>query len=174
MAVSKPREFLSQTLIFPIFVLMLLAGLITYAVVLGSGGSASPAASHVAQRTPLATGVAFVSPLDGDTVTNPVSAHMAIAGIRYQRQGEPVQAGYGHLGVVVDGAVPSAGATFTADPTHIDLSDGSYVTTLPTLSPGSHTLTVVWANANEVISAPLLADTIHITVTPPVTAAPTG
>src|ERR1700694_5176602 len=102
MPVSKPREFLSQALIFPIFVLVFCAGLIAYAAVRDSGGSASPAASHVAPGAPLgptvAPGVAFVSPLDGDTVTNPVSAHMAIAGIRYQRQGDPVQAGYGHLG----------------------------------------------------------------------------
>jgi hypothetical protein len=39
------------------------------------------------------------------------------------------------------------------------------VTTLQTLAPGPHTLTVVWAYADDVITTPLLSQTIHISVT---------
>jgi hypothetical protein len=38
------------------------------------------------------------------------------------------------------------------------------VTTLQTLAPGLYTLTAVWANADDVITTPLLTQTIHITV----------
>jgi hypothetical protein len=38
------------------------------------------------------------------------------------------------------------------------------VTTLQTLVPGPHTLTAVWANADDFITTPLLTQTIHITV----------
>jgi Domain of unknown function (DUF4399) len=111
---------------------------------------------------PLPASVEFSTLQDGAAVNNPVS--VAIGGIRYQKQGDPVQAGYGHLRLIVDGRNPCGGDGFAADVTHIDLIDGSHVTTLQTLAPGLYTLTAVWANADDVITTPLLTQTIHITV----------
>jgi Domain of unknown function (DUF4399) len=166
--VSKLREILNQLPILTILALVFLAGLITYAVVEGSGsgsgasGGPTPALHSIQTLPPAA--VEFSALRDGDAVNNPVSVAMDVGGVRYQKAGGPVQAGYGHLGLIIDGPTPAAGDRFVADATHIDLSDGSHVTTLPTLAPGPHTLTAIWANADDVITAPLLTKTIHITV----------
>ena len=163
--VSKLREILSQLPILTILALVLLAGLISYAVVEGSGSVLTrPTPALHSIQTPIPPSVEFSTLQDGVTVSNPVYVAMAIGGIRYQKAGEPVQTGYGHLGLIVDGATPATGDRFVADLTHIDLIDGSHVTTLQTLAPGPHTLTAVWANADDVITTPLLTQTIHITV----------
>jgi hypothetical protein len=166
--VSRLREILSELPILTILALVFLAGLITYAVVDGSGSgssaSARPTPALHSIQTPLPASVEFSTLRDGATVNNPVSVAMAIGGIRYQTAGEPVRAGYGHLGLIVDGPTPAAGDRFVDDDAHIDLIDGSHVTTLQTLAAGPHTLTAVWANADDVITTPLLTQTIHITV----------
>jgi Domain of unknown function (DUF4399) len=166
--VSKLHEILSQLPILTMVALVFLAGLITYAAVEGSGNGSSASvptpALHSIQAPPPES-VEFSTLQDGDTVNNPVSVAMDIGGVRYQKAGEPVKAGYGHLGLIVDGLTPAAGDRFAADAMHIDLIDGSHVTTLQALSPGPHTLTAVWANADDVITTPLLTQTIHIAVT---------
>jgi Domain of unknown function (DUF4399) len=166
--VSKLREILSQLPILTILALVFLAGLITYAVVegsgSGSGASARPTPALHSIQTPLPLSIGFSTLRDGARVNNPVSVAMDIGGIRYQKAGDPVRAGYGHLGLIVDGPTPAAGDRFAADATHIDLIDGSHVTTLQALSSGPHTLTAVWANADDVIITPLLTQTVHITV----------
>ncbi len=166
---SKLREILRELPILTILALVFLAGLITYAVVDGSGSgnsaSARPTPALDSIQAPLPASVEFSTLQDGATVNNPVSVAMAIAGVRYQKQGDPVQAGYGHLGLIVDGPTPAAGDRFVADAAHIDLIDGSHVTTLQTLAPGPHTLTAVWTNADDVITTPLLSQAIHVTVT---------
>ena len=166
---KRLREILSQLPMLTIFALVFMAALITYAVLEGSGsGSSAPArptpALHSIQ-TPQPASVVFSTLQDGATVNNPVTVAMSIGGIRYQTAGATVAAGYGHLGLIVDGPTPAEGDKFVADATHINLIDGSHVTTLPTLAPGSHTLTAVWANADDVITTPLLSQTIHVTVT---------
>lgn len=142
-------------------------GLIAYAVARGSDDEPIVVASpSVTPGELVGAGVTFVSPLDGATVANPITVSMAIGGLRFQKAGEPVTPGFGHLGVVIDGPVPAEGATFTADATHIDLADASHVVTLPELTPGEHTLSVVFLNARNVSSGPLLSETIGITVAP--------
>ncbi len=154
----------------PILTLVAIAvfgGLIAYAVIRGSD-EADPTTTPVPQSSGIVqgTGVGFVSPLDGDTVSNPITVNMAVGGLRLQKASEPVTAGFGHLGVVIDGPVPAEGTTFTADATHLDLANAEHSATLPELTPGAHTLSVVFMNAANVSSGPLLAETIHITVEP--------
>jgi hypothetical protein len=167
--VSRLREILTQLPFLTIIALVFLAALITYAVVEGSASGSSdsgrPTPALHSIQTPLPAAVEFSTLQDGATVSNPLTVAMDVGGVRYQKAGDPVQAGYGHLGLIVDGPTPAAGDKFVDDVTHFDLIDGSHVTTLPTLAPGPHTLTAVWADANDVISTPLLSQTVHITVT---------
>lgn len=154
----------------PILTLVAIAifvGLIAYAVIRGSDdNSAQTASTSRPTGSVLGTGVGFVSPLDGDTVSNPITVNLAVGGLRLQKAGEPVTAGFGHLGIVIDGPVPAEGTTFTADATHLDLANAEHAATLPSLRPGAHTLSVVFMNAANVSSGPLLSETIHITVAP--------
>lgn len=166
---SKLREILSQLPFLTIIGLVFLAGLITYAVVEGSGSGSSDSGRptptlHSIQTAPLAS-VEFSTLKDGATVNNPLTVAMDVGGVRFQKAGATVAPGYGHLGLIVDGPTPAAGDKFVDDAAHIDLIDGSHVTTLPALVPGPHTLTVVWADAADVITTPFLSQTIHVTVT---------
>jgi hypothetical protein len=93
---------------------------------------------------------------------------MAIGGgLRFQPEGEAPQYLLGHLHVFIDDAAPSAGVTVTADDTHLDLADGSHKTTLPLLTPGSHTLTAVWTDSQNKTGDPVISSTITITVSLP-------
>jgi len=153
--------------ILTLVAIVLFGGLIAYAVVRGSDdGGERPAATLRPAGSVQGTGVGFVSPLDGDTVSNPITVNMAVGGLRLQKASEPVTAGFGHLGVVIDGPVPAEGTTFTADATHLDLANAEHAVTLPELTPGAHTLSVVFMNAGNVSSGPLLSETVHITVEP--------
>lgn len=157
--------------ILTVAAIAIFGGLIAYAVLRGSDeneriaavASPSPATSS---RNAFGAGVTFLSPLDGETVANPITVNMAIGGLRYQKAGEPVMPGFGHLGVIIDGEVTPEGETFVADATHIDLADASHTTTLPDLTAGDHTLSVVFLNSRNVSSGPVLSETIHITVAP--------
>jgi hypothetical protein len=173
MAFKGRLDTLRQAPFLTLFAIAIFVGLIAYAVLHGTGGSALPTETNGPRVSPLAPMVVFESPLDGSSVSNPVTVAMAIGGVRFQGPGEPAQPGYGHLGVIIDGATPAIGATFAADATHLDLSDGSHQLMLPPLSLGPHTLTAVFMNAADVISEPLVTATISITVTGS-TPAPTG
>jgi hypothetical protein len=167
--VKRLREILTQLPVLTILALVFLAALITYAVVEGSGSGSSdsrptPALHHI--QTPLPAVVEFSTLQDGVTVNNPLTVAMDVGGVRFQKAGATVAPGYGHLGLIVDGPTPAAGDKFVDDATHIDLIDGSHVTTLRALAPGPHTLTAVWADAGDTIATPLLSQTIHVTVTP--------
>jgi hypothetical protein len=154
--------------ILTLVAIVIFVGLIAYAIIRGSdeGSSTSvQASSHPPSGSVQATGVGFNSPRDGDTVSNPVQVAMVIGGLKYQKAGEPVTPGYGHLGVIIDGEVTPEGAKFVADATHLDRADASHTATLPTLAPGPHTLSVIFMNSKDVSNGPLVAETIHITVT---------
>lgn len=143
-------------------------GLIAYAVVRGSGDDgAKPVSTFGPTGSVQATGVGFNSPRDGDTVSNPVQVALVVGGLRLQKAIEPVTPGFGHLGVIIDGEVTPEGETFVADATHLDLADASHTLTLPDLTAGPHTLAVIFMNSKNVSNGPLIAETIHITVSPP-------
>lgn len=154
-------------LILTLAAIAIFVGLIAYAVLRGSDDGDVGKATPIQPTGSLqATGVGFNSPRDGDTVSNPVQVSLIIGGLRLQRAGEPVTPGFGHLGIVIDGEVPPEGADFVTDASHLDLTDASHTATLPNLTPGPHSLSVVFLNAKSVSHGPLISETIHITVPP--------
>ena len=106
----------------------------------------------------------FVSPRDGATVTNPINVRLAVAGVALVPATGAAQLGQGHLHVIIDGPAPAAGQAVPNDATHIDLADGSHTVTLPPLSPGPHTLTVVFGDSLHVVINPALSQTITVNV----------
>lgn len=152
----------------PFLALLVIAGvasLFAYTVLRGDDGHMEPPAGEiVAPRATIGPAVAFVSPLDGATVANPVEVRMAIAGLRFARTSEPAQRGHGHLVLIIDGAAPPAGEAVPRGPNIIHLDDASHVVTLPTMAPGRHTLTVLFADSNELFADATLTQTIEVTV----------
>lgn len=102
--------------------------------------------------------VFFISPADGDTVSNPVNIKFGIEGMSVVAAGIN-EAHSGHHHLLVDTGVPDTGLPIPADAQHIHFGDGSTTTEL-TLAPGDHTLRL------------LLGDHLHIPHDPPVVSDP--
>lgn len=98
--------------------------------------------------------VYFVTPADGDTVSNPVRVEFGIEGMSVAKAGDDVpHSGHHHL--IVDAELPDLGMPIPASDNYIHFGDGSTSTEL-TLAPGEHTLQL------------LLGDHLHIPHDPPV------
>jgi hypothetical protein len=102
--------------------------------------------------------VYFVSPTDGDTVSNPVRIEFGIEGMSVVPAGDMTEHS-GHHHLIVDADLPDPGMPIPADDNHIHFGDGSTATEL-TLAPGEHTLQLI------------LGDHLHIPHDPPVTSEP--
>jgi hypothetical protein len=118
------------------------------------------AAPAALPRTPSPedAGVYFVSPADGDTVSNPVRIEFGITGMSVVPAGDMTEHS-GHHHLIVDAELPDPGMPIPADDNHIHFGDGSSSTEL-TLEPGQHTLQLI------------LGDHLHIPHDPPVTSDP--
>ena len=107
------------------------------------------------ERTASASGatVFFISPADGETVSNPVRVVFGIEGMDVVAAGtDAPHSGHHHL--LIDSGLPDLGLPIPKDENHIHFGDGSTETEI-TLEPGQHTLQM------------LLGDHLHIPHDPP-------
>jgi hypothetical protein len=108
--------------------------------------------------SPAGAAVFFVTPGDGDTVSNPVTIEFGIDGMSVVAAGAH-QDHSGHHHLLVDTDPPEMGLPIPADASHFHFGDASTSTEL-TLAPGEHTLRL------------LLGDYLHIPHNPPVMSDP--
>jgi len=116
---------------------------------------ATEPAPALPDRTPAAEGAAvfFISPADGDTLSNPVKVVFGIEGMTVVPAGTHApDSGHHHL--LIDSDLPDFGFPIPKDSHHIHFGDGSTETEI-TLEPGQHTLQM------------LLGDHLHIPHDPP-------
>ena len=129
----------------------------------------SAAAEHAAQSeadpvalprttSPEDARVFFISPADGDTVSNPIKVEFGIEGMEVARAGDN-RPNSGHHHLLIDTGLPNLGMPIPADQQHIHFGDGSTSTEI-TLPAGQHTLRM------------LLGDHQHIPHDPPVVSEP--
>jgi hypothetical protein len=110
-----------------------------------------------------ATGVHFVSPVDGATVSSTFAVVMAASGVKVEPAGE-IHENAGHLHILVDEDFVPAGEVLINDATHLHFGKGQLTTTL-TLTAGIHVLGLQLANgAHMALDDPRLQDSITITV----------
>lgn len=107
--------------------------------------------------------VFFVSPADGETVSNPVRIVFGIAGMAVVPAGtDAPHSGHHHL--LIDTDVPDTGLPIPKDENHIHFGDGSTETEI-TLPPGEHTLQMLLGDHLHIPhDPPLISDIITITV----------
>ena len=99
-------------------------------------------------------------------VQNPVTVRMAIGGgLAYQPESEAPEAGKGHLHVLIDTPMPLPLDTVPSDDSHIDLADGGYKLTLPTLEPGEHVITAIWTNSHNEVGPTVVYSRVKLNVT---------
>lgn len=108
------------------------------------------------ERTSSADGARlfFITPSDGERVTNPVRLEFGLSGMAVVPAGD-ASPDSGHHHLIVDSPLPDFDRPIPKDQNHIHFGDGSSATEL-TLSPGQHTLQL------------LLADHLHLPHDPPV------
>jgi hypothetical protein len=120
--------------------------------------AATPAEQPTLSRSTATEGatVFFITPADGETVSNPVRIEFGIEGMSVVAAGvNETHSGHHHL--IIDADLPeNLGLPIPADENYIHFGDASTSTEV-TLEPGQHTLRL------------LLGDHLHIPHDPPVT-----
>lgn len=107
--------------------------------------------------------VFFITPADGDTVSNPVRIEFGIEGMTVAKAGDQ-QPNSGHHHLLIDTDLPDLTAPVPADAHHVHFGDGSKATEI-TLEPGQHTLCLLLADHRHIPhDQPVVSDPITITV----------
>lgn len=130
-----------------------------------SGVAAGEQAPALPPRTASPDGarVFFITPANGDTVSNPVRVEFGIDGMTVAAAGVN-QENSGHHHLLVDTDLPDVSMPIPADRHHIHFGDASTSTEL-TLAPGEHTLQLLLADyAHIPHDPPVISERITITV----------
>jgi hypothetical protein len=107
-------------------------------------------------------GVYFVNLKNGDTVKSPVVVQMGVKGKIVAPMGT-MDSTKGHHHLIIDGSFVEKGQMVTKDSTHLHFGKGQTVDTLK-LSPGTHTLTLQFADGAHMSYGKDWSSTITITV----------
>jgi len=133
--------------------------------VTGADSDAGEAAAVTIERTPSPEGarVYFITPTDGDTVTNPLTIEFGIEGMTVARAGVE-EAASGHHHLIIDADLPPLDAPIPASDHYIHFGDASTSTTIE-LEPGEHTLQLILGDYRHVPhDPPVTSDVITVTV----------
>ncbi len=120
-------------------------------------------ASPPRTASPEGASVFFITPADGETVSNPLHVEFGIAGMTIVAAGvnEP-QSGHHHL--LIDTGLPELGLPVPADAHHIHFGDASTSTEI-SLEAGEHTLQLLLGDYSHIPhDPPLVSQQIAITV----------
>ena len=117
-------------------------------------GNAMQPAIPARTASPEGARVFFITPANGDTVSNPIGIEFGIEAMTVVNAGDK-QPDSGHHHLLIDTDLPDLGAPVPADANHVHFGDGSTRTEI-SLEPGQHTLCL------------LLADYLHVPHDPPV------
>lgn len=116
-------------------------------------------------RTPSPSGarVFFITPADGDTVSNPFVIEFGIEGMSVAKAGDE-QPDSGHHHLLIDTDLPDPGLPIPASPNHVHFGDGS-ISTVLSLAPGPHSLRLMLGDHRHIPhDPPITSDPISITV----------
>ena len=104
----------------------------------------------------------FVKPQDKEVVPTTFPVEFAVTGMTIEKAGV-MKKGTGHHHLIIDGSPIPAGKSVPKNETHIHYGDGSFQTNL-NLKPGTHTLTLQFADGSHISYGPEYSKTITITV----------
>jgi len=108
-------------------------------------------------------GVYFVNINDGDTVTSPFKVEMGVTGMEVEPAGA-LNEGKGHHHLIIDGSWLEKGEVVPADDKNIHYGGGQTMTEDITLAPGTHTLTLQFADGFHASYGKEMSKTITVTV----------
>lgn len=123
-----------------------------------AAGSAGPAFAALPKE-----GVFFVEPKDKATVPASFDLKFGVNGLEVRPAKDGVIPGTGHHHLLVDLPAPPAGEPIPFDATHVHFGKGQSEASL-SLSPGTHKLTLQFADAEHKSYGPAFAKTITVNV----------
>ncbi|MEO0576356.1 MAG: DUF4399 domain-containing protein [Pseudomonadota bacterium] len=125
---------------------------------------AQPVASGLPQTAaPKGASIAFLEPIDGARVSNPVTIRFGATNVAIVPAGDNAPSS-GHHHLIVNAALPPAGLPIPKNEQYIHFGGGQTQTEL-TLPPGEHQLTLVLGDHLHIPHVPMIkSDTITITV----------
>lgn len=119
----------------------------------------------VQARTPSPEGATlyFISPNDGDSVSNPVTVKFGLKNMGVAPAGIQAE-NTGHHHILIDADLPDLNTPIPADAGHVHFGKGQTETTLE-LAPGKHTLQLLLGDFTHIPhDPPVMSDKITITV----------
>jgi hypothetical protein len=142
---------------------ILLLSLLMLAAV-GAYAESPPAAKSLVSSAPAGASVYFIAPVNGATVSSPVSVRFGLRGMGVAPAGiEFADSGHHHLLINVD-KLPAAGQPIPADDSHRHFGKGQTETEL-SLPPGKYTLQLLLGNHLHIPhQPPVISEKISITV----------
>lgn len=125
--------------------------------------AAADTAALLRTGSPEGASVFFISPADGDTVSNPVAVEFGLRGMAVVKAGdEQPESGHHHL--IIDAQLPDLALPIPADDNYRHFGDASTATEI-TLAPGEHTLRLLIGDHRHIPhDPPVMSDTITIVV----------
>ena len=128
-----------------------------------AGPSAAGPPALTRTTSPDGARVFFITPADGDTISNPVRIEFGISGMSVVKAGDN-RPNSGHHHLLIDTDLPKLGAPVPADANHIHFGDGSTSTEI-SLEPGHHRLRMLLGDYLHIPHDPaLVSKSITITV----------
>jgi len=131
----------------------------------GSADAAPTAEAVALDRTPspASARVFFITPADGDVVSNPIAIEFGIEGMTVTKAGDD-QPHSGHHHLLIDTGLPELGSPIPANANYVHFGDGSTATEI-SLEPGTHTLRMLLGDYRHIPhDPPIASDSITITV----------
>lgn len=123
-------------------------------------------ANGEAKAAPEEAGVHFVFPQEGAKIFAKSSVRFGVKGMTVTPAGQHIEdATRGHHHLIVDGAPIAQGQPVPFDDKHMHFGKGQTETEI-TLAPGTHTLTLQFANGAHLSYGPALSKTIRVEVLP--------
>ena len=123
-------------------------------------------ANGTAKPAPEQAGVHFVFPQEGAKIFAKSALRFGVSGMTVTPAGQHVEdATRGHHHLIVDGAPIPQGQPVPFDDQHMHFGKGQTETEI-TLAPGTHTLTLQFANGAHLSYGPALSKTIRVEVLP--------
>lgn len=126
---------------------------------------AGPASAQTGGPTPSPAGAAvyFIGLKDGDTIPTKSTIHFGLKGMGVAPAGSD-RANSGHHHLIIDAPTPPANVEIPNDFQHLHFGAGQTETEL-TLTPGEHTLQLVFGDKNHIPhSPPVMSDRIKVKV----------
>lgn len=124
--------------------------------------AAAPAAMPRSMAPPGST-VFFITPMDGQTVSSPVTIKFGVSGIAVTAAGD-LTPNTGHHHLLIDTELADPSRPVPSDAQHLHFGKGQTETTLE-LAPGEHRLQLVLGDGNHVPhDPPIMSSVITVTV----------